>query len=239
MKKILLICMIPSLLLSACGLTNDKHITQSQAEKIANDLVGGEVTFIKSEETEDSNSIDYLFTDSKGYTFTITSNLSSPKIDGATAKYLPLECHVHDNYFEAVLTCNEDKIMDILEDYELEDYLKYSFGDVKLISLEVNSGTPEENQEILNNFVAAGVEIDTLLDMTYDKEYFTKTHYPFYFYGDISMNILFIKIPESADTQERSVRASFDFSTSPDTRWTTNTLYETIKNDLENLEIAD
>lgn len=245
MKRTLLICIciISTMLLGACACADEKHITQSQAEEIAEDLVGGEVTFVETKKDDDRGSIYYIFTDSKGITFTITSGLSKGQIDGATAEFLPFECHVFDDYDEAVLIGNQDKIMEILESYGLDDYLQRSNFDLGSIDFDINLGTPEENQEILKKITAAGVEIDALLDITYDIEYGEKTKDEYFSYGYCAapyMHIEFIEKLENQDRKQRCVDiATPDFSVSDDSRWTADSLYKAIKDELEDVEIAE
>lgn len=107
------------------------------------------------------------------------------------------------------------------------------------IDLEVNEGTPEENQKIMKNFVAAGVEIDTLLDMTFDKDYL-KNNYSSLESGVAGMRVSFYRTLEDKDMRELCVEVvSFDFSTSSGTRWTFDSLYEAIKDQVEDIEIAE
>ncbi len=234
---IIVICLLSITILRSCS--DDRHITQKQAEKIANDLMGGGVTFVETQKISATN-IHYVFTDSKGNTFSIISTLTKPNIDGATVDILPLENNVTDDYSYAVLACNEDAIMGILEKYELDDYLKGKISTSYSFSLETYIGTPEENQKIVNNFVAAAVEIDTLLSMTYDRDYRKKNQYPYDSYKFAGMSLGFNKILENKDIPEICVDiAHFEFPTTADTRWTVDSLYEEIKKDLDKVELVE
>ena len=234
---IIVICLFSITMLTSC--VGDKHITQKEAEKIANDLIGGGVTFVEMQKVSATN-IHYVFTDSKGNIFSIISTLTKPDIDGATVDILPMENSVTDDYSQAVLACNEDAIMKILEKYELVDYLKGKISTNYSFSLDTYIGTPEENQKIVNNFVAAAVEIDTLLGMTYDRDYRQKTKYPYDSYKFAGMSLMFNKILENKDIPEICVDiAHFDFSTTEDTRWTVDSLYEHVKKELDEVELAE
>ena len=233
----MIICFLSITMLTSC--VDDKHITQKDAQKIANELLGEEVTYVETQETSDAV-IYYVFTDSKGNTFSIISVLAEPSIDGATIEGFPRENIVNDDYHKAVITCNEEEILKILEKYGLDGYLESDLSVRDDIDLEVYTGTPEENQEIVNNFVAAAVEIDTLLSITYDKDYRQKTKYSYDSYSFASMRLTFNKILEGKDIPEICVDiASFDFSLSEDTRWTVDSLYEHVVTKLEKVELAE
>ena len=217
--------------------SNDKHISQKEAEEIAKNLVGGEVTFI----TESSNKW-YTFTDAKGNEFSVMSFLSRPSIDGAIIKTAPLELSVNDNYLDAVFDNQQDKMIEILERYGFGECLGDSFKGFNDICLEVNLGNPEENKEVLKNFVAAGVEIDALLDISYDKRFYVDNGMKLTEQDAPSMRISFVTEGnfEGIGMREYSYEViAFGFSTSADTRWTFDSLYEKLKKDIDNLEIAD
>ena len=234
---IIVICFLLITILRSCS--DDRHITQKQAEKIANDLMGGGVTFVETKKISATN-IHYVFTDSKGNTFSIISTLTKPNIDGATVEILPLANNVTDDYSHAVLACNADAIMEILEKYELDDYLSGKISTGYYFFLDVYVGTPEENQKIVNNFVAAVAEIDNLLSMTYDRDYAQKTKYPYSSYKYAGMGLRFNKVLENKDISEICVDiGNFEFSTTADTRWTVDSLYEEIKKDLDKVELAE
>lgn len=234
---LIVICIIAIMLFRACS--DDKHITQKEAEKIAKALAGNETTFVKSEIKNDGKVIDYVFTDTRETTFTITSCLFEPNIDGAIAEGFPLERDITTDYDYAIVKCNEDKIREILERHGLNDWLGNSFKGFGGIDLEGYVGTPEENQEILNKFIAAGVEIDALLSMTMDRTYFESLEFPF-FISVPNMTIRFNKKLEGKDIDEICVDIiNVNFSTSSDTRWTFDSLYEEAKKDIDSIELVD
>lgn len=225
------------MLFRACS--DDKHITQKEAEKIAKALAGNETTFVKSEIKNDGKVIDYVFTDTRETTFTIISSLNRPSIDGATVEGLPLYLYVFSDYHNAIVTCNEDKIREILERHGLGDWIAHSSQGMRYIDLVGYVGTPEENQEILNKCIAAGVEIDGLLGMTIDKAYFESGELPI----EIRLPYMRIEFNKKLEGKDRDKICidivSFDFSTSPDTRWTFDSLYEEAKKDIDSIELVD
>lgn len=234
---LIVIFIIAIMLFRACS--DDKHITQKEAEEIADALTGGKATFVKTEAGDNPKRLDYIFNDTKGTTFTIISSLNRPSIDGATVEGLPLYLYVFSDYHNAIVTCNEDKIREILERYGLGDWIAHSSQGMRYINLEGYVGTPEENQEILNKCIAAGVEIDALFGMTIDKAYFESGELPFEIRLPY-MRIAFNKKLEGKDIDEICIDiVSFDFSTSSDTRWTFDSLYEEAKKDIDSMELVD
>ncbi len=233
---IVAICIIAIMLFRACS--GDKHITQREAEKIANNLVGGGVTFINSEKSDSGTYIKYVFKDAKGNTFAVTSRLSRAEIDGAKANVGPYYLYVSTDYDKAIEKCNQDKITEILKSYGFGDCLGSSFNGFIGIVLEVNVGSAEENHDVLKNFVAAGVEIDAMLDLTFDREYL-KNNYGAWGDSDVpGMSIRFFENMEDGDRKQVD-SAGFLFSTSSDTRWTCDSLYEDVIGDIVELEIAE
>lgn len=239
MKKNLFLCLCIAsiLMLAGCSLLDEEHISQSTAEKIAAELTGGDVTYVTTEEADTPNHINYIFTDSKGTAFSITSCLSQDGLDGATIG--PYHCSVVDNYGEAVMQYNKEQIEQILKEHGLEDY----HVSMRSVDFDIYCGTPEENRDILNQIAAAGAEIDALLDMTYDTDYAKKTQDEYFSYGVClvpHLHVQFSKKLEGKAISELCVDiASVDFSTSDDTRWTADSLYEAMKSDLDKIEIAE
>lgn len=232
---LIIIFIIAIILFRACS--DDKHITQKDAEEIADALTGGEATFIKAEKKDNEEVINYMFTDTRGNTFTITSALCEFGMDGAIAEGSPLELHIENNYYRVMVENNEDKIREILERYGFGD--RILGGNVTGMLFEVNAGTPEENQEILSRFVAAGIEIDALLDINTDRKLLEKK-YVFYEHEIPHMAITFYKSLEDKGNREAFIDgAGYYFSLSPDTRWTFDSLYEELKGNLIELEIAE
>ena len=232
---LIVICIIVIMLFRACA--DDKHITQKDAEEIAAALTGGEATFVSSGKKENQNTLYYVFTDTRGNTFTITSALCEFGMDGAIAEGSPLELHIENDYYHVMVENNEDKIREILERYGLSD--RMAGNDFTGMLFEVNAGTPEENQEILSRFVAAGIEIDALLDINTDRKLLEKK-YVFYEHEIPHMTITFYKSLEDKGNREAFIDgAGYHFSLSPDTRWTFDSLYEELKGNLIELEIAE
>lgn len=232
---LIIICSIVIMLFRACS--DDKHITQKDAEKIANALTGGEATFVSSGKKENQNVLYFIFTDAKGTTFTITSVLCHFGMDGAFAENSPLELSIKNDYYSVMIENNEDKIQEILERYGLID--RMVGNNFFRMVFEVNAGTPEENQETLSRFVAAGIEIDALLDINTDRKLLEKK-YVFYEHEIPHMTIRFYQSPGDKGNRGAFIDgAGYYFSISPDTRWTFDSLYEELKSGLTGLEIAE
>lgn len=230
---VIAICIIVIIWFKACS--DDKHISQKKAEEIANSLVDGGVNFVSY-----GSNKQYFFLDEKGNVFTITSTWSGGDMDDVTIETVPLQREVSDSYGEVIFTDHWYEIENILEKYGFNQEFETSFCEGEGIHMETVLGTPEKNQEILNNLVSAGVEIDALLDMTYNKMYYIdngigmkESHVPF-------MEIVFYEEQDGKEGSEivcETIR--FEFSTSPDTRWTFDRLYEEVKKGMNNLEITN
>lgn len=104
----------------------------------------------------------------------ITSALCEFGMDGAIAEGSLLELHIENDYYRVMAENNEDKIREILERYGFGD--RILGGNVTGMLFEVNAGTSEENQEIVSRFVAAGIEIDALLDINTDRKLLEKKY---------------------------------------------------------------
>ncbi len=232
---IVAICVVVIVWFRACS--DDKHISRREAEEIAQNLVGGEVFFI----TEDSTK-RYVFRDENGYEFVVQSSLSKPTLDGAIVKNAPLELYVSDDYADEVFDYHQSEMIEILERYGFGECLGHSFKGLNDIALEVKLGSPKENREVLDNFVAAGVEIDALLDITYNKRCYVDNGMKSFEEDAPYMKISFVTEGnfEGIGMREYSYEIiTFEFSTSADTRWTYDRLYEEIMKGIDDLEIAD
>lgn len=243
MKKLLSIyvCVIMITLLGGC-LFDEKHISQEEAKKIAGELTGGDVTYVKTEEVN-SEHIEYLFTDSKGNTFSIISGLRQQSIDDSK-EFGPYYCWVTDDYREIVMENNKEGIRQILEKYGFTDNIEESLREARFITFDFYCGTPEENRDVVERLAAAGAEIDVLLNMTYDAEYKDKIKGRYYDYSGVLTSGLRIdfykKLENNSDKTEILVDiASPEFSVSDDKRWTKESLYEAIKSELEDVQIAE
>ena len=229
---LLCLCIISFLMLGACSLFDDEHISKDEAQEIANDLLGSDVTYVKMEETDDPNHINYIFTDSNGYTFTISSKLLRPSIDGAVSDSLPLYCYIGDNYGNVVLKDNADDIMQILKKYSLEAYIDDDFPNDNAVALDVYVGTQEENLELLKNIATAAAEIDALLNITYDTDYYLNNadEYSSSLIGSIpTLEISFYTAPADENSDRHfEAYGKFEFSSSADTRLTYDSLYKEI-----------
>lgn len=242
MKKIYttFLCLFLLFSMAGCLGFDEKLITQKEAQQLAENLTGGEVTYVGTEEVSETEII-YTFTDSKGVTFPITSGLRQQSIDDG-APFGPYDCWVTDDYEEVVLTNNKEAALAILETYGLADYVNYI--DAHGINLKFYEGTPEENRSILEQAAAAGAEIDALLDMTYNRDYDEEIRNDKYYsyssnlYTTFRLN--FYRKFEDADITELCIDvANPVFSVSDSERWTAETLYQAILEDIDTTEIAE
>lgn len=243
MKKLITICLCTLLISILGGCGDEDHITQKEAAKIAEGLTGGEVTYVETENVSDTR-IAYKFTDSKGNTFSVFSTLSKPSIDGAILKYSPYYCWITDDYQKTVLANNIEEINKILDKYSLTDYLQDIFEHE--INLKFYTGTPEENREMLEKIALAGAEIDALIGMTYDREYYStiKDKYSTYTVSsntiDIELQVEIYKKLENQDREEMVIDiTTTEFSASDDTRWTAESLYDAMLKEIDSTDIAE
>ena len=241
MKKLITICICALILSIFGGCGDEDHITQKEATKVAEGLTGGEVTYVETETVSDTH-VEYKFTDSKGNTFSVISSLCKPSIDGATIKYSPYYCYITDNYQKSVLANNIDEAKQILDKYGLTEYINNIYDNE--INLKFYTGTPEENRDMLERIAAAGTEIDALLNMTYDKEYY-KTIKGKYSKAtgnplDIELQVEIYKKLENQDREEMVIDIAHpDFSITDDTRWTAESLYKAMLEDIDSTDIAE
>lgn len=242
MKKILMICCFTLMIsvMSGCIGFDEKHISQKEAQKLAEGLTGGEVTYVKTDEISETE-VDYYFTDAKGTTFPIQSTLRQQSIDDS-APFGPYDCYVYDDYEEVVWAENQDAVMELIEKHSLTEYFDY-IHDTGL-TMRYYVGTPEENREMLERFAALGAEIDTLLDMNFNRDYDDKIRKDkYYSYSSVlytSYNIGFYKLTNNPEHPESCIDVAHpDFSVSEDTRWTAESLYEAILEDIDSMEIAE
>jgi len=239
MKKLLIICVCTLMLVILGGCGDEEHITRKEATKIAEGLTGGEVTYVETETVSDTH-VEYKFTDSRDNTFSIISYLSKPSIDGAILKYSPYDCSVSNNYQKTVLANNIEAIKEILDKYGFTDNIKIIFDDT--ITLKFYLGTPEENRNLLKEIAKAGAEMDALLSINYDKEYYSsiKGKYDIINPVDVGFNAEFYKKLENQNREEMVIDIAHpDFSISDDTRWTADSLYKAMLEDMDSTDIAE
>lgn len=256
MKKIkfLYICLAITLLLSGCIGKNAKHISQAEAQEIANGLTGEEVTYVETKELKKEKQTIYVFTDSRDNTFCIFSCLYQKNFDGLS--YGPYLCKVFDSYQVGVFHAHEDEVKQIIDKYGITGYLSeehvfeedpynYMSCIAGSLDLEIEHGTPEENRDVLKNIAAAMAEIDALLGMNYDVSYEDKTEDEYYYYrgtthtSRLGMHITFRNVPNEEKGTYSSDMATSDFSLSKEERWTADILYEALKDELDEVKIAE
>ena len=237
MKKIIIVFLCAFVLSMFGGCGDEEHITQKEAAKIAKGLTGGEVTYVETKTVSDTQ-VEYIFTDVRGTTFSIISYLSKPSIDGAILKYSSYDCCVSNDYQQSVLANNLEAILGIFDKYGFTENITNVFDDT--IILKFYEGTPEENRDLLKKLAEAGVELDTLLSMQYDKEYYNslKKKYDIIQPVDTGFNIDFFRKYENQEEMVIDI-AHPDFSLSDDTRWTVESLYQAMLDDMDSIEIAE
>lgn len=242
MKKILIICCCTLLLsiLSGCFGFDEKHISQKEAQVLAEGMTGGEVTYVKTEEITKTE-ILYYFTDMKGTTFPIRSTLRQQSIDDSKP-FGPYDCYVYDDYEEVVWLKNKDAVMTLIEKHGMMDYFDY-IHDTGL-TMRCYVGTPEENRELLEKFATLGAEIDALLDMSfnrdYDKEIKEDKYYSYSSNLYTTYNISFYKQTGNPEHPEHCMDIAHpDFSVSEENRWTAESLYEAMLKDIDSMEVAE
>ena len=242
MKKIFValfaIFMLSSL--SGCLGFDENHISQKEATKLAEALTGGEVTYMRTEEVSETKHY-YYFTDAKGVTFSIESLLRQQTIDDSKP-FGPYYCSVWDNYQKTIFENNKEAILDILEQNGLTEYLDYVNDNA--ISMKFYVGTPEENRALLEKLAAVGAEIDTLLDITYDQDYDEEirntTDYSYSSISNLTFRLSFYKTVESEGMSEMCIDVAHpEFSTSSDQRWTAESLYEAMLQDIDRMEVGE
>lgn len=243
MKKLLIICvcLLTISMFSGCIGFDEKLISQKEAQKIAEGLTGGEVTYVDMEE-KDGKEITYNFTDSRGITFSVITSLSRGDIDGA--EFGPYNCHVTDDYCDSVFAHYRDEVDKILEKYGLTEHIKYIGDSYHCINLKIYCETPEKNHEMLEKIASAGAEIDSLLNITYDAAYKEKTKKKYYTYSNpnnkLSLLVDFYKKFDNNNSNKDEMIydiTSPEFSASDDERWTAESLYEAMKAELEKVEL--
>lgn len=256
MKKKIFLCiyLIMILLLSGCIGFNDKHISQEEAQEIANGITGETVTYVETKELKKEKQIVYVFSDSRGNHFSIFSRLKQKNFDGAS--YGPYLCEVSDCYQAGVFNTHKEEIWQILDKYELTDYIYNEFVfendiyDYMSFSpgsfyMEIQNGTPEENRDVLKNIAAAMSEIDNLLSMNYDMNYEDKLEDKYYYYHGtidtscLGMRITFENVPNEEKGTYSSDMTTSNFSISEEERWTADSLYKAMTEELDELKIAE
>lgn len=255
LKKIAvcLMCVLFINVLSACdNIVDDRHRTQKEAQEIAEELVGTEVTYVETKEYEEKKKIVYIFKDARDNEFAIISALSQANIDGAS--FGPYYCCVMDAYASGVFVSHKEEVMDIIEKYDLDEYVSstrvfdvdiYSGEGIVGASIDIDvdeeffKDNYEQNEDILKRTAAAGAEIDALLALNYnganmDNSYKGGYYYEYYGVG-VGIRLCYVenRINDAGEPYKNYDIAHFDFSSSSDNRWTEEKLYENLSGQLE------
>ncbi len=260
MKKIkkiiavMLICILAGNVLTACdNVIDDRHRTKKEAQDIAKEVVGEDVTYVETIEYEDDKKVVYIFKDSREHKFAIISTLIQQSIDdGAT--FGPDYCRVTDSYPSGVFVAHKDEIKDILKKYQLDEFLSNTRPfDVDIskgegvvgasIDIRVDIGAfkdnYEKNADILKRVAAAGAEIDALLALKYNgtnMDVAYKGGYSYDNYG-VGIGILLTYVEDRVASDGKNIKrydtANFKISISDDTRWTEEKLYQHLKEQLD------
>ena len=219
------------------GCFGDKHISQKEAQVIADALTEDNATFLEMEDNSSRSQICYVFEDENGKIFRIKSNLAKPQIDGSTMDWMPEKNSIKTDYCEVVTQANADQICEILERNGFADALARDIEDC--VILDVVAGTPEENKEILKRAAAVGVEIDSLLDMEFKQEYLRDNYTGMSYFTKTEVLVRFFEADEVGKPDDFIETASFSCTVSADARWTKESLYENMKAQFTKLEIAE
>lgn len=240
-KKLALGCVIlMSYFMSGCLGFDEKHISQEEAQKLAEGITDGAVTYVKTDEVSETK-IVYYFTDENGITFPIRSLLCQQSIDGSKP-FGPYDCYVYDDYEETVWARHEDEVIKLIAKHDLMEYFDY-IHDTGL-TMRYYVGTPEENREMLERFAALGAEIDALIDMHYNRDYDDEIKEDkYYSYASnlyVDYHIGIYKLTDNPEHPEHCMDIAHpEFSVSEDTRWTAESLYEAMLEDIDSIEVAE
>lgn len=233
--------------LSGC-IWDDRHISEEKAEQVAEDLIGEDVTYVTSYEYPEERRKVLVFEDERDNEFAIISELRKKSFQGT--EYGRYICHVMDNYASGVMMSKKEEIMEILERYELVDYIDESLwlepdittGD-GVVCMTIYLKTPPKSDpidmDILERVAKAGAEIDQLFDLTYDEDYRKKakenglefeTYAPG---GGMTFYFTYPNTNYKGEYIESSYVATFDWSMSEGKRWTAETLFENMKKQID------
>ena len=120
MKKLIVICMAALMMCSLTACAGDlNHYTKQESEALMEDVIGQDVTYVSTEKYPKEKKVVHLFEDEDGVEFAVISEMSQGWFSAGLYR-----CYISDNYVAAKLEAHEQEIMDILEQYELKQYLR-------------------------------------------------------------------------------------------------------------------
>lgn len=240
MKRKLIIIVgiaISALCLTACSMF-PTYYSREEVESIAKAVVGDDINYISEEKNKDKKRITYTFEDNKGRKFTYITYSKHPDfIDGAS---LPgYGSRMVDSYLKSIYMHHKEEIDAILypaveeAGWELTRYdcvtktsdiswqVLNSPVKIYLKSTEYGAVNHEDSMRALAKL---GAQLDAILAFEYSNEKLKEYDDILYRYqlgGGFQLDFM-------EDKRHISI-VSFAFSTSEETRWTEESLYEYLK----------
>ena len=240
MKKLVVICMA---VLMMCSLTacagNLNHYTKQESEALMEDVIGQDVTYVSTEKYPKEKKVVHLFEDEDGVEFAVISEMSQGWFSAGLYR-----CYISDNYVAAKLEAHEQEIMDILEQYELKQYLRdpsyvldedIALGEgacPDVFYFELPIGSVEENKEVIEHMAAAGAQIDELLSFCYDEDYALSVdleggdYQNYVSYTGMNLRFMYEAVAYDGRVYEKSDMMWFEWSLTEEDRWSEEALYE-------------
>ena len=253
---ILLLVLVTNMSLMGCTSLEELHCTKEQAQVIAEELTGQKVTYVTTNEIAEDKKKIYIFADGQGREFAIVSELTQKNFDGAS--YGAYRCTISDNYITSMFVAHYDEIMDILASYQLSDYVadnlifgkdrEYIYNgkgvNASCLYMDITAGGADENLEMLEKIASAGAEIDKVMALNYDLNYKEKADsknidYVSYndYYG-ICIDYNWKKPGEYGTYWNATDKASFQYSTSDDARWSKEELLRYLYEQYTDIELS-
>ncbi len=240
MKKLICICMAALMMcsLTACA-GNLNHYTKKESEALMEDVIGQDVTYVSTDKYPKEKKVVHLFEDKDGVEFAVISEMSQGWFSVGLYR-----CYISDNYIAAKLEAHEQEIMDILEQYELKQYLTdldyvldedIALGEgacPDVFYFELPIGSVEENKEVIEHVAAAGAQIDELLSLCYDEGYALDVdleggdYQNYVGYTGMNLRFMYEGIAYDGRVYEKSDMMSFNWSLTEDKRWGEEALYD-------------
>lgn len=226
--------------LTGCSII-PQYYSKEQAVDFAEAVFGEDITFLSGEKDRKNKQVVYTFADSQQREFTVTTYAKHNSFDGLT---LPVyHTWIRESYEKSIYMLYQEEIQQIIENSGLEaEVLMRGEWEEPEHSAVNDSPVPiwltsyHEGEEIyadLRKLAQIGAEIDGLLQYEYDWQYDASAiemHYSNHL--DSSMGGMRITFRNREDNLSAG-QAGFNFSTDENERWDEDTLYEYLKQQVE------